>query len=183
MGARIAGRTWSNAIIWVASAASLLPLLWLTDRRIDVKHPPGLGTWWLAFGFTAQGMFAARLIVQWLATEKERRSVVPTSFWWLSLLGGLMLLIYFWRRGDPVGIAGQLFGNVVYVRNLYFLYRERRHLAALEAAPADTAEALPTGGRPSHISTGANPRPVMARPSARGSRASPSARRRASRAG
>ena len=58
------------------------------------------------------------------ASERARSSVVPVQFWWLSLVGGLMLLTYFLRRGDPVGVAGQLFGVVVYSRNLLFIARD-----------------------------------------------------------
>ena len=133
-------RSWITTAIWVTSIASLLPLLWFVGERAEPREHliPGLSPWWLVFGFTAQALFAGRLIVQWLATEKKRESVVPVSFWWLSLIGGLMLLVYFWRRGDPVGIAGQLFGNVVYVRNLYFLYIARH--------PQVEGEDMPTAG-------------------------------------
>ncbi len=65
----------------------------------------------------------SRMLVQWIASERARSSVVPTSFWWLSLIGGMMLLTYFLRRGDPVGVAGQLFGVVVYGRNLVLILR------------------------------------------------------------
>jgi len=83
-------------------------------------------TWgWLAFGFGAQALFMARMLVQWIATERRRRSVVPVAFWWLSLIGGFMLLAYFLRRGDPVGVVGQLFGVVVYLRNLVHIHREQ----------------------------------------------------------
>lgn len=88
----------------------------------DPRHI-GLSWAWLAFGFLAQGVFMARMLMQWIATERARSSVVPASFWWLSLAGGLMLLSYFLRRGDPVGVAGQLFGVIVYARNLFFLRR------------------------------------------------------------
>lgn len=89
----------------------------------DPRHI-GLSWAWLAFGFGAQAIFMSRMLVQWIATERARSSVVPVSFWWLSLCGGLMLLTYFLRRGDPVGVVGQLFGVVVYVRNLVFIRRD-----------------------------------------------------------
>jgi lipid-A-disaccharide synthase-like uncharacterized protein len=85
----------------------------------------GLDWAWLVFGFLAQGIFMARMLVQWLASERAGRSVVPRTFWWLSLAGGVMLLLYFLRRGDPVGVWGQLLGVVVYVRNLVLIRRER----------------------------------------------------------
>ena len=83
----------------------------------------GLSWRWLAFGYAAQALFTGRMIVQWLATEKRKKSTVPPVFWWMSLFGGLMLLTYFVRRGDPVGVLGQLFGVVVYLRNLTLLAR------------------------------------------------------------
>ncbi|MBA2481095.1 MAG: lipid-A-disaccharide synthase N-terminal domain-containing protein [Planctomycetes bacterium] len=112
------------------------------ERNVSTPNPTGLNHYWLIFGFSAQALFAGRLVVQWIATEKSRHSVVPESFWWLSLLGGLMLLVYFWRRGDPVGIAGQLFGNVVYIRNIYFLYSDRRLRKAAEIAATSTDAAV-----------------------------------------
>ncbi|NJL29586.1 MAG: lipid A biosynthesis protein [Thermoanaerobaculia bacterium] len=83
----------------------------------------GLSWAWLVFGFAAQALFMGRMLVQWIASEKAKSSVVPVAFWWLSVIGGLMLLAYFLRRGDPVGVLGQLFGVVVYARNLIFIHR------------------------------------------------------------
>ncbi len=78
---------------------------------------------WIAIGFGGQALFASRFLVQWIATERRRQSVVPTVFWYLSLGGGLVLLSYaLWRR-DPVFIAGQSFGLLVYSRNLWFVHR------------------------------------------------------------
>jgi lipid-A-disaccharide synthase-like uncharacterized protein len=94
------------------------------DARSADPRAVGLSWPWLVFGFGAQAIFMSRMLVQWIATERARSSVVPKAFWWLSLFGGLMLLTYFLRRGDPVGVAGQLFGVVVYGRNLFFLRRE-----------------------------------------------------------
>lgn len=91
----------------------------------DPRHI-GLSWAWLAFGFGAQAVFMSRMLVQWIATERAKSSVVPVSFWWLSLIGGLSLLAYFLRRGDPVGVAGQAFGVVVYARNLFFIGRSSR---------------------------------------------------------
>ncbi|MEM6531714.1 MAG: lipid-A-disaccharide synthase N-terminal domain-containing protein [Myxococcota bacterium] len=85
----------------------------------------GLPWWWLAFGFGAQMLFTGRMLVQWIASERAKRSVVPTAFWVLSAVGGLMLLTYFLRRGDPVGVTGQAFGLVIYARNLFFIQRTK----------------------------------------------------------
>jgi lipid-A-disaccharide synthase-like uncharacterized protein len=80
------------------------------------------GNLWVAFGFTAQTMFFLRFFVQWLASEKKKQSVIPVSFWWLSLVGGIMLLVYSVYRKDPVFIVGQATGVLIYVRNLWFIH-------------------------------------------------------------
>lgn len=81
---------------------------------------------WLAVGFIAQLMFAMRFLVQWVYTERARQSVVPESFWYFSLAGGIMLFVYALYRLDPVFILGQGMGLVVYVRNLYFIRHHKR---------------------------------------------------------
>jgi lipid-A-disaccharide synthase-like uncharacterized protein len=81
---------------------------------------------WVLLGFVAQGFFTARFVVQWIASERAGKSVVPLSFWLLSIGGGVLLLAYALYRRDPVFIAGQGFGVFVYLRNLYFVMRERR---------------------------------------------------------
>lgn len=76
---------------------------------------------WLALGFIGQAMFSARFLVQWIASERKRESVIPKAFWWLSLTGGLVLLAYAILRRDPVFILGQTGGLLVYGRNLALL--------------------------------------------------------------
>jgi len=76
---------------------------------------------WVLFGFLAQAMFTARFLIQWLASEKARKSVVPVAFWYFSLLGGVMLLAYAIHRRDPVFILGQALGVVIYLRNLWLI--------------------------------------------------------------
>jgi lipid-A-disaccharide synthase-like uncharacterized protein len=76
---------------------------------------------WLGFGFLGQAMFAGRFLVQWVASERRRASVIPMAFWWLSLTGGALLLVYAVHRRDPVFILGQGAGLVVYGRNLALL--------------------------------------------------------------
>lgn len=83
----------------------------------------GLPMGWIAFGFLGQALFTGRMLAQWISTERKRKSVVPVVFWWLSLFGGIILAIYFLRRGDPVGSVGQLAGLVVYARNLALILR------------------------------------------------------------
>ena len=74
------------------------------------------------FGLLGQVVFMGRLIIQWRASEKAKSSVVPPLFWWFSLLGSSMLLIYFIWRKEPVGFLGQSTGWFIYVRNLWFIY-------------------------------------------------------------
>ena len=82
--------------------------------------------WWLALGFLAQGLFTARFLVQWIASERAGKSVIPIAFWFFSIGGGALLLVYALYRRDPVFIAGQAFGVFVYARNLFFELRDRR---------------------------------------------------------
>ena len=81
---------------------------------------------WVALGFVAQFMFMMRFVVQWVASERARRSVVPIPFWFFSVAGGALLLAYAIQRQDPVFIAGQALGLVIYGRNIWFILRERR---------------------------------------------------------
>lgn len=81
---------------------------------------------WLVVGFAGQALFTARFLVQWLQSERMRRSVIPMAFWYLSLAGGVTLLIYALHRRDPVFILGQAAGALVYIRNIYLIQRERR---------------------------------------------------------
>jgi lipid-A-disaccharide synthase-like uncharacterized protein len=79
--------------------------------------------WGLLIGYVAQGMFFMRFVVQWIASERAGRSVLPTAFWFFSIVGGIMLLGYALYRRDPVFIIGQAFGVFVYLRNLQFVLR------------------------------------------------------------
>ena len=82
-------------------------------------------TAWLVVGFIAQGFFAARFLVQWLASERARRSVIPEAFWHLSVFGGMLLLFYAIHRRDPVFILGQVSGVFIYTRNLWLLHVDK----------------------------------------------------------
>ncbi len=82
---------------------------------------------WVSVGLVAQLLFSARFIVQWLASEKAKKSVVPEAFWWLSMVGGTTLLAYAIYRKDPVFILGQSTGVVIYARNLWLIYAEKRN--------------------------------------------------------
>ena len=78
----------------------------------------------LIIGFTGQGLFASRFIIQWLYSEKLGKSSIPVIFWYLSIFGGIGLLTYAIFRQDPVIIVGQTFGIFIYVRNLYLIYKK-----------------------------------------------------------
>jgi lipid-A-disaccharide synthase-like uncharacterized protein len=95
---------------------------------------------WLTVGFAAQAMFSMRFLIQWLASEKARRSVVPEAFWYFSFVGGFMLFIYAIYRMDPVFILGQGSGLLIYIRNIHFIMLARR-----EAAPIVQPGYTPAG--------------------------------------
>jgi lipid-A-disaccharide synthase-like uncharacterized protein len=83
-------------------------------------------TIWLIIGFLGQFFFSMRFIIQWIKSEKEKRSVIPIAVWYFSLLGGTTLLAYAIYRQDPVFIMGQSLGVFIYARNLYLIYREKK---------------------------------------------------------
>jgi lipid-A-disaccharide synthase-like uncharacterized protein len=85
---------------------------------------------WVILGFVAQGLFTMRFVVQWIASERARKSVMPVAFWFFSIGGGALLLVYALYRRDPVFIAGQALGLVVYTRNLYFIIVNGRQSSA-----------------------------------------------------
>ena len=81
---------------------------------------------WIVIGFAGQALFFCRFLVQWVASERARKSVVPTAFWYFSLGGGLILAAYAIHRRDPVFIVGQSLGLLIYLRNLWFIHRRGR---------------------------------------------------------
>ena len=81
---------------------------------------------WLGLGLFAQLMFTARFLVQWLASERAGKSIVPLLFWYLSIGGSVLLLVYSIHRKDPVFILGQSMGLFIYTRNLYLIRREKK---------------------------------------------------------
>ena len=85
---------------------------------------------WIAIGFVGQALFSARFIVQWLMSEKARRSIIPIAFWYFSLAGGAVLLSYAIHKRDPVFIVGQGMGLIVYLRNLYLIRTGRQKAEA-----------------------------------------------------
>lgn len=91
---------------------------------------PDTATVWLVIGLVGQALFSMRFIVQWIASERARRSIIPRQFWYLSLAGGLTLLSYAIFRQDPVFIIGQATGAFIYGRNLYLIAAENAEPAA-----------------------------------------------------
>lgn len=114
------------------------------------------GVLWVVLGFAGQGAFFGRMWIQWLASEKSKQSVVPEAFWWLSLVGGVLLFAYFAWRQDIVGVMGQTSGVVIYARNIRLIHKHRRRSErdAARAAAADSSDA------PS-ITDDADPEPVL----------------------
>ena len=80
----------------------------------------------IIIGFGGQALFAARFLIQWITSESAQRSVIPIAFWYFSITGGIVLLTYAIWRKDPVIIAGQSVGILIYARNLYFIHRNQR---------------------------------------------------------
>ena len=88
-----------------------------------LSHLPNFSgaTHWIIIGFIGQSLFFMRFFVQWLASERAGRSIIPNAFWYFSLMGGATLFVYALWRQDPVFIIGQSTGLLIYARNLYFI--------------------------------------------------------------
>ena len=95
---------------------------------------------WLGIGFLGQAMFFMRFFIQWLHSEREKRSVIPVAFWYFSLGGGVILLAYAIHRQDPVFILGQGTGLIIYLRNMYFIAAERKRQRDEQARTGTEAE-------------------------------------------
>jgi lipid-A-disaccharide synthase-like uncharacterized protein len=89
---------------------------------------------WLVVGFLAQAIFSARFIVQWIASERTGRSVVPDAFWLISLAGGSLLFAYAVYRRDPVFMVGQATGVFIYTRNLILINREKKRIGKADVS-------------------------------------------------
>ena len=83
---------------------------------------------WVIFGFIGQAMFTMRFLIQWIASEKKKESVIPVSFWYFSLGGGLILLAYAVHQMDPVFILAYLPGNFIYFRNLCLIHKKKEKI-------------------------------------------------------
>ena len=100
---------------------------YLVARTHDyITGMPNVDLAWLAFGLAGQALFMMRFIVQWIHSERHQQSLIPVSFWYLSLFGGLIVLAYGFHRADPVIILGQLPGTLVYTRNLMLINKKSR---------------------------------------------------------
>ena len=93
-------------------------------------------TVWIVIGFLGQGLFFGRWLIQWIVSERQAESRMPIAFWYLSLVGGLITLAYAIYRRDPVFIAGQSIGALVYIRNLMLIHRQGQQPASSSVAPA-----------------------------------------------
>jgi len=82
-------------------------------------------TSWLILGFLGQALFSMRFLIQWIYSEKHKKSIIPKAFWYFSLAGGITLFSYAILRQDPVFIAGQGLGLFIYIRNLMFIRNEK----------------------------------------------------------
>ena len=134
------GRPWPESTRTWSGVRPKVPFVYSTKLRAWSKRPyrAWIGTAFLVFGFAAQGLFTMRFVVQWIASERAKKSVIPMAFWYLSLSGGLMLLTYAIHRLDPVFILGQCSGVFIYSRNVWLRHKERRAAAGLaEGGPAE----------------------------------------------
>ncbi len=99
------------------------------------------GLVWIGLGLGGQAAFSGRTLIQWIVSERHRKSVVPSVFWWLALCGGLLLFAYFTWRQDVVGVLGQAPGIVVYARNLRLIRKHARRVARESGPPAPPEDA------------------------------------------
>jgi lipid-A-disaccharide synthase-like uncharacterized protein len=111
-----AGRNGGHAVIYSLSQAIGDYLYDVFVTRFDL---------WLVFGILAQLVFTARFLVQWLASERAGRSVVPLAFWILSITGGTMTLVYGIQRREPVIIMGQALSIFIYIRNVMLIFKNK----------------------------------------------------------
>jgi len=102
-------------------------LAWLTANHTTCTSTIYV---WFLVGFAGQALFTSRFLVQWFKSEIVGKSVIPVAFWWFSVGGGVVMLVYSIARMDPVFIAGQAGGLIVYARNLYLVYREKARATA-----------------------------------------------------
>ncbi|MGD0461746.1 MAG: lipid-A-disaccharide synthase N-terminal domain-containing protein [Tepidisphaeraceae bacterium] len=117
----------SDQLYRAGASGGIAPYLGTASRSVLI---------WLGVGLFGQVLFTGRMVVQWIASERKGSSIVPPMFWWMSLVGSLLLLAYFLWRRDPIGLLGQAFGSFVYLRNILWILEGRQPtpVAAAEAA-------------------------------------------------
>jgi len=93
--------------------------------KLDQILAQGFGFWQI-IGLAGLAAFSSRFIVQWIASERRKESVIPVSFWYLSIVGSLLLLSYALHQADPIFILSYLFNSAIYLRNLYFIYSKKK---------------------------------------------------------
>lgn len=127
---------WLDASAFAARAAEVAR----ADQKgvgAIVKGAFNISDWWnfawVAVGLVGQACFFGRMLLQWVTSERERKSVIPPMFWWLSFAGGVMLFVYFVWRKDLVGVLGQSTGIVIYARNIRLIGKQRRREARRSA--------------------------------------------------
>ena len=106
-----------------SAAIAVSNLILIVFPFLDIylsKNPENI---MIIIGFGGQALFAARFLIQWIRSESAQKSVIPIAFWYFSITGGIVLLTYAIWRKDPVIIAGQSVGVLIYARNLYFIHR------------------------------------------------------------
>jgi lipid-A-disaccharide synthase-like uncharacterized protein len=86
---------------------------------------------WVGVGFVGQSLFFSRWLLQWFVSERKGESQIPVSFWYMSLIGSLVVLAYALHRMDPVFIVGQGVGTLVYIRNIMLVYQARKRVASV----------------------------------------------------
>jgi lipid-A-disaccharide synthase-like uncharacterized protein len=114
----------------------LTHLLWSNDKFLGIEWH-----FWKVIGWVGNGIFFSRFFVQWVATERHKRVVVPNAFWWLSLIGSLCLLSYGLHQRDSVFIFAYAFTWIPYIRNLVISRRVKT--AELQCASCDTPYSIP----------------------------------------
>ncbi len=125
-------RQWDKIPSWGRVLLVVIPLglLWYGYKKgttdfLGLFQNPDITTWLLIFGVIAQVIFTSRFVYQWLYAEKNKEAVLPLGFWIISLIGGLMTLIYFIFRQDIVLIISNVMGAIIYTRNI-MLYQKKR---------------------------------------------------------
>lgn len=122
------------------------------QKLLNISSPSEYA--WVILGLLGQILFTGRMVVQLIVSEKNKKSTVPPMFWWMSLAGSTMLMIYFLWRQDPIGLLGQSFGWFIYIRNLWLIYFPPQQAAPDPIIHAEEEEA--TGPEPEDLPTGAS---------------------------